>query len=542
MGALRRLTAEGPAYVPSTPTRIYDDPGGAAIEQIGSNIQRSGASFGHLSQAFTHISDQQAENEADAAFNRWREGEANIRTGLFQADPLDPDAKTPSLKDIDNLYASQMQELRDSLSENMSDRGRFLFNKAVDQHGTTARIKVRGDIAATAALQEKAQIVALGDEDARLAAVANPAARDEIISNHLGRLARGERRGIISATDYTTLSERFTQKVLREQANILSRSPEGREKLYEMVDSGSFDKLDPDILNRIVTRAQAADQRLESVDRRNAAGIKAAENDREIEIGELVAKRNLTAAAARLEYYADLRLLPSNDIEKWRKAIASPPTDRFSDPVIAGRILLDVEAINPRTTEAEIDGYFQAHQEGRPGLSLADAVKAKNQLRETRVSNQRRAEDKELDRRMREHNQAEQELRVMLGVKDDFIDVKLGNDPAGRAYGILLPELRRESYAFGGSQRPLDVVEKMRPRINAALGAQSTLPQKEIQSLYPTVQSLEDAYKRNIISQEQLDQALQAHRHLVPRLPTPAPATTPKGTSETPRRKSQSYK
>lgn len=531
MSTLPRYTAQGTQYVPSVPTRIYEDPAMTALEQVGHEGQRLGTTLSNLA---IRIGQQQSETEATQAFNKWREGEASIHAGVFQADPNDPEAVIPPLKGAEATYAAQMADLRATLSEPLSQQGRLMFNKAVDQHGASQLIKLRGDVLSAAALQEKGQLVAMGDDDARRAAMTFGPARDEIIANHISRLGRAERRGIISGNDLAVLTDRFQQKTLKEQANILSRSPEGRQTLYEMVDKGGFDKLDPDTLSRIVARAQAADQRVEKSDRENEVKLKAAYNDREIEIGELVAGRKPLEAQARLEFYTELRLLMSDDIEKWRKTIAAPPLTRVSDPSVAW-VMLDVESSNPRVTEAEIDNLYQQHEKGLPGLSLPDAIKAKSQLRQTRTQQRNRAEDQALATKGREHGQAEQELRALLNIKPDFVVQKMADDPSGRAYARLLPELRKRSYYYDGSENPLKVVESMVPRINEYLGASSRLSSSDIKALYPDVQSLERARRENRIDQDQLDSALQGYRNIPPQ------RTVPGVTAPTTERKSKSY-
>src|SRR5262249_21734795 len=155
-----------------------------------------------------------------------------------------------------------------------------------------------------------------------------------------------------------------------------------------------------------------------------------------------------------------------------------------SDPAIAGRILLDVESINPKTTEREIDEAFAKHQNGQPGLSLADATKAKNQLRATRVALANRAQDQALAASLRDHNQAEQELRAMLGIKPGLMSQVMADSPENRLYSALLPELRSRSEAFGGGEKPLAVVESMRERVLKALGPPATMKPAEIEGLY----------------------------------------------------------
>jgi hypothetical protein len=122
-----------------------------------------------------------------------------------------------------------------------------------------------------------------------------------------------------------------------------------------------------------------------------------------------------------------------------------------------------------------------------------------------------------------EHAQAEQELRNKLGIKQGIAATSLGDDPAGRLCGVLLPELRRRSTLFGGQERPLEVVDSMSERIRKALGKTVELTQKEIEGLYPNPQELEKAWKNGAISQEQLDRALQGQRHTIPSPPSALP-------------------
>jgi hypothetical protein len=189
----------------------------------------------------------------------------------------------------------------------------------------------------------------------------------------------------------------------------------------------------------------------------------------------------------------------------------------MSDRREASRILLDVESINPSTTEGEIDSLYTA---GR--VSLGDATKAKNQLRETRKALQNTA----LTEITRKHNQAEQELRADTGVRPGVLASAIQDDPAGRVYAALLSELRKRSQAFGGTEDPLAIVESFRPRVRDALGKPARLKPSEIQGLYPDWQSLERAWRDGRISEDQF-QDEKRRRSGVPVAPTPAAPAVP---------------
>ena len=194
-------------------------------------------------------------------------------------------------------------------------------------------------------------------------------------------------------------------------------------------------------------------------------------------------------------------MLHANDIEHLREQIAKGPSRSASDQSIAQRVLLDVESINPKTTEAQIDDLVARQARGEPGLSLADGIKAKNQLRATRVALANRASDQTLAQNMREHAQAEQELQAALNIRPGIVASALQDDPNGRIYAQLLPELRKRSRAYGGTEAPLTVVDSMRPRIGEAL-KNTALKPSEIQALYPDWQSLDHARRENKISED----------------------------------------
>jgi hypothetical protein len=76
------------------------------------------------------------------------------------------------------------------------------------------------------------------------------------------------------------------------------------------------------------------------------------------------------------------------------------------------------------------------------------------------------------------------------------------DDPGGRLYGVLLPELRKRSRLFGGAEAPLAVVDSMQDRITKALGKAAVLKPNEVLGLYPDWQSLERARRENKITEE----------------------------------------
>ena len=327
--------------------------------------------------------------------------------------------------------------------------------------------------------------------------------------------------------------DKFNQNVLVTQAARLSGTAEGRQKLIEMDNAGQFDDVDPTRRAQIMSRIAAAETRSENANRHSEAAIKAARNDREIEIGTLINQRNLIEASRKLEFYADLRLLDSNDIEKWRKAIATPAYEKISDAPVKARVMLDVNSMNPRISEAQIKSYYESG-----ALSLADATHAleKRSSVARAVTNQDRAED------VRRHAQAEQNLQSILHINPGTLNMmtNIEGDPRTRLYGQLLSELVSRSKAFAGTEDPIDVVEKMRTRIRDAFSSTDGfgLTPGEVDSLYPNHQELDKALRSNRIDRKTFDDAVRRQGDPRVNLPRLAPPATPEPVTQ---RKSRTY-
>jgi len=325
--------------------------------------------------------------------------------------------------------------------------------------------------------------------------------------------------------------------VLVTQAARLSGTAEGRQKLIEMDNAGNFDEVDPVRRAQIMSRVAAAETRAENSNRQNEADIKAARNDRETEIGTLIAQRNLSEASRKLEFYADLRLLSSDDIEKWRKAIAQPAYEKLSDPAVKARVMLDVNSMNPRISEAQIKDY-----QSSGALSLADATHALERRTSVARALANRTQDVERADAQRRHSQAEQNLQSILHIQPGSLNMmtNIDGDPRTRLYGQLLSELVSRSKAFDGNEDPIEVVDKMRPRIRDAFSSTDgfALTPQEVDSLYPNHQELDKALRTNRIDRKTFDDAVRRQGDPRVNLPRLAPAEpAPQGTQ----RKSRTY-
>lgn len=112
---------------------------------------------------------------------------------------------------------------------------------------------------------------------------------------------------------------------------------------------------------------------------------------------------------------------------------------------------------------------------------------------------------------MREHAQAEQELRNLLGIPPIF-DKLEGNKE--KVWGLGLQMLRRRSYAYpttGGNENPLKVLEEIGPRLVGMLGSDARMDVTRLRGLintygnYQTPSDVESAFKAGQMNQGQRD-------------------------------------
>jgi len=288
--------------------------------------------------------------------------------------------------------------------------------------------------------------------------------------------------------------------------------------------------LTPEAENTLLRRIGVVQQqRLADSDRRERAVKAQLEADTKVKVAELDGKlidKSLTLH--ELEVYGPngLRVVLGDDYRRLRTGLVKPEKDAPSDKDILSRVGLDAESVTPRTTPAEIDRLHEAFRNNRPGLNFADAARIKQQLRTTSESHRNEVKADLL----REHGQAEQELRGILGIKPGMIAQAMGDDPITRLYGQGLTELRQNSSAFDGKERPLHYfTTNMRDRYQKAAGQNAQLKLNELRTLTPTRQDLERVFRTGGITRDVYMQELgrfEERERLEPMV-TP-PVTLPK--------------
>ena len=264
-------------------------------------------------------------------------------------------------------------------------------------------------------------------------------------------------------------------------------------KQRDVLVKGALDKIDREERRRL---AEDEKREKEAV-RMLAEGKKLLVTDLEAE----AAAGTLTLET--LELRREMRQLDPDDYRRLRKDIAEGGIQRPSDPAILSAVALDVAALRPRSTEADINRLHAAYLDRRPGLNLKDAQSQKEKL----TTKLRVLENEGESDLVRDHNQAEQTIRAALGIRPGLIVEALKDDPAGRLYFAGLDELSRRSRLFqksyGGTEDPLTVAAELIPRLQKAFGQASQLRINELTLLlrYPTPQALEQAFQAGQISQ-----------------------------------------
>ncbi len=249
--------------------------------------------------------------------------------------------------------------------------------------------------------------------------------------------------------------------------------------------------------------------------------------DRRAQDAKSEVERN--AVLKDLDARFEMRSLPQNDYTRIRANLTAPK-ETPSDPVALSRYGLDAESLHPKVTMDEIDRAHEKYRNGLPGgLNYADANKIKSQLRQTMKANI----DEAKSDLVREHNQAEQELRAYLGIKPGMIERMTENintnDPIARLYAQGLAQLRMRSALFGGQDRPLAVISEIGPQLQRSAGVSYALQAQTIQQtlLFPTRQALEQGYRSNQVSKAQYLWELRQFDLLDKILPTVAPGQSP---------------
>lgn len=194
----------------------------------------------------------------------------------------------------------------------------------------------------------------------------------------------------------------------------------------------------------------------------------------------------------------ELRQVDDSDYRRLRNDL--DPRNVPSTQRLASIIGLDVTSITPSTTEAQIDRLHATFQAGGEGLNLKDALAFKSRLRETRegLASKERAELRD------RHQQAEQELRSILGIRPGIIESALKDDPIARLYGQGLGVLRARSAFYNGKEDPLDVINDLRPQYLQAAGDAGAMKANEILPtlIRPTREVLQQAYAARQISRD----------------------------------------
>lgn len=312
----------------------------------------------------------------------------------------------------------------------------------------------------------------------------------------------------------------------------------GTSRRYEgVVDGERLDRLREGARTAITQAEDRATRLAEKRDKQFQAAVKADQEALVTEfsrrVREVKSEEDRAGIIRDLNMRQELRQIGQVDYDRIYKETTDPKLTP-SDPATLSRVGLDAENLYPKVTPAEVDRLHQRYRDGLPGLSYPDAEKIKQQLRTTAKSHI----DEAKSDRVKEHNQAEQELRAYLGIRPGMIEKLTDNintnDPIARLYAQGLAQLRTRSYAFDGKEAPLAVIAELGPRLQRTAGVTKEMQAQTLQQtlLVPTRQELEAQYKAGSISKPQylyeLRQFDQLDRIVPPRpagaAPSPAPA------------------
>lgn len=499
-----------------------------ALARLGATLQRTGVDLATAQARIQRAEDakrkQLATQEADAA-------EAALDTALATTDSdlrvteRDPDRYEQTLTQL------VQERARETLTGMRTEEGKALLSarlpKILGQASISARKHSNGLFVerstglldqTTADLVTKAGLTPVGEEEAFDDLIARGTRAIDNAVPILGEKVAGERR------------RAFVDAVVTERAR---RHRDLDPEHFAEVADQKYPQMDPKRRDEFKTAASAS---VRQAQKDAAAAMEKfftrveneAEEERQAAVTNLYAQAR--DGAMTLGQLEDQRRMgrfrgPGGDTDynALRDAIERPKT-LPSDPSAASRVLLDVESLHPQTTEREIDDLHERYRKGVPGgLSLADAIKAKGQLRTTRNTLRTQGEST----LTREHNQAEQELRTMFGFRPGMMELitgKLEGDRTAMLYGGFLSQLRARSSLFGGREAPLAVIEEMRGRITAVVGEQVKFREQEIRSqlLYPDRASLDQAKAQGRIQGALYDQ----QRRLMMDLETLPPSKT----------------
>lgn len=168
-----------------------------------------------------------------------------------------------------------------------------------------------------------------------------------------------------------------------------------------------------------------------------------------------------------LEDMRRMRIATGEDYRRLSKALDAPDKAEKSEPDVYDPVAM--RAHSSQLTLPEIDKLERQIDglKGR-GITTKDALALKDRLRQNRDALVTKGDSVA----MRQHQQAEQEINLMAGVVAGTMLEKL--DPVSkRVLTTFIPELRKRSNAYEGTEPPLAVLESMKPRIEGMLGAGS---------------------------------------------------------------------
>ena len=338
------------------------------LAELGRGIGRIGETLGDIGQARR---DLQIKTEVQAARAQFELGLATLENDL-QLTERDPDIYV-------QRFETGASDLQRRISEGLTiSESRGLFDAAVPGLRLNNQVRVLKHRNTLFIDQQEGRLTSTLDQRKTLAGSAPLDRPDEFVRHYreattaitemepLLGAKRVEEMRIKTRQDF--LDARAFKHKETDPADFIAQAdttyagldPKQRDVLIK----GALDKIDRD-----------ERRRLADVEKQDKEALRLLTEAKKQLVTDLEAEASAgTLTLETLELRREMRQLDPLDYRRLRKDIAEGGIQRPSDPAVMSGIALDVAAMRPRATEADINSLHDAFLKGRPGLNLKHAT------------------------------------------------------------------------------------------------------------------------------------------------------------------------
>lgn len=459
-----------------------------------SGIQQAMGTLGQAAQTFARVdkavTDENAKLEAELALGELQRQAADAEIALQQDLSVTPE--NYAKRNDENLRAIQ-QGVGKSIQ---SPQGRQLFERRASQFMTQKSIKGKWDGVELGIAHAKSKTdILLGHDETVATFGETEAIRAEGEDRLVNRIKEAVQKRIYSGTEAASRLTQHRANIDAGQARLQAMDPEQRSKLMMDLLEGRrpymggkaqldmFDKLMKDAETRQTKADQEAKRMADEAKERDMTAWTQDALKPDMRPSDMI---------ARLDSLVKTHHIKDTEYQRMYATLTRPEKEVESDGPTLRRVIADTHSMQPKMSEADLNGLFDRHL-----LNRKDWITALNRRRETLESNRREGHSLV----MQQHAQAEQELLKHAGVVTPFSQLDAVQE---KLVPEVLTELRRRSSAYpGGKESPLKVTEELIPRIRGTLSrdAQFSRAELEKQMKYLDKAELEKARREGKITE-----------------------------------------